>query len=329
MVFGPKRLAAARFTAPGLTMGCVDTPTTVTGEIIETNGTVLPAPIPIVDGEAYVPRGSVVVRWTATDTQGRTDQVEQTFETMARPALAASASLNMGDRFSVLEPSGVDGAVLNFGVGPTVLNVEGRVGELSSVSQVEFRDRSSTTLLLSPVSYLQHYNQITVTQHQFLTPPALPLLEYPVLPAGTEEVFVGSDQTRTLAPGSYGKVIVHGGGRLVLTPGEYSFTELDLHWGSHLDLQNGLADIEVVVAGTTRLQSSVNYATGSTAGFVLTYLGTDTVFLESQFKGTLLAPNGTLNFRALNGLSHEGEFYAKHIKTEGGAKVRHVPSSCE
>jgi len=140
---------------------------------------------------------------------------------------------------------------------------------------------------------------------------------------------VGAEQTRTLTPGSYGKVVVHGGGRLVLTAGDYSFSELDMQWNSALDVINGLGDIQLVVAGTTRLQSSVNYATGSTAGFVLTYLGVDTVYLESQFKGTLLAPSGTLNFRALNGLRHEGEFYAKHIKTEGGAQVLHIPSSCE
>lgn len=321
--------SSVSFEPPPLAIDCAETPTTISGEIIEVNGAPLAEPLPIVHGKADVASGRVRVRWTATDTRGRVDHAEQLVETLVRPALASSHSLYMGDHFSVLEPSGVNAAVLNFGSGETVLNVEGRVGEISSVSQVEFRDRATAEILLSPSVYLSHYNQVSVGEQRYQTPSPIPFPEHSSLPAGTEAVFVGPNETMPLAPGQYGVVRVHPQGRLVLSSGKYVFAELDLHAMSHLDIQNSAGEVEVVVLGSTRLQSMFNYSSGLVSGFTLAYLGTGTVYLESQFKGTLLVPNGTINVRALDKLRHEGEFFARDIKTEGGAKILHVPSSCE
>jgi len=95
---------------------------------------------------------------------------------------------------------------------------------------------------------------------------------------------------------------------------------------SHREKANGT--IRVVVYETTKLQATYNPTPNNATGFLLGYLGQQTVYVETQFRGTLVVPNASLNLRALNGVSHEGEFYAKDLKTEGGATVRHVPAAC-
>jgi hypothetical protein len=151
----------------------------------------------------------------------------------------------------------------------------------------------------------------------------------PSLAANNNNLFVGTDQTRTLAPGAYGTVTVHPRGRLRLSAGDYAFQTIELHSTSHLDLNKAGGPIRIVVYQSAKLQANYNHSSPNTAaGFILAYVGTQTAIAETQFRGTLVVPNGSLNLRALNSQSHEGEFFAKNLKTEGGATVRHVPGTC-
>ena len=315
------------FPVPGLALGCRDTPATVTGSVIAANGQTLATPIPIVNGAATVPRGELVVRWIATDTEGRTDQVDQVISAVTRPALAASNSLDLGDRFLVTEASGQWGAVSNTGSGLTVLNTDGRVGEFDSATRITLRDRAAVNLLVSR-QVPERFNQTILLAQSFVTPVAFPQPALPTLTASNNDVFVESDTSRTLVPGAYGKVTVHPRGHLKLQAGDYAFRSLETDSQSVLDLNKANGSIRVVVYETTKLQATYNPTPNNATGFLLGYLGQQTVYVETQFRGTLVVPNASLNLRALNGVSHEGEFYAKDLKTEGGATVRHVPAAC-
>jgi hypothetical protein len=316
------------FDAPKLAIGCRDTPASVSGSVIAANGQTLATPIPIVNGAATVPRGELVVRWVATDTAGRTDQVDQVIKAVTRPTLAATNSLDLGDRFIAIEPSGQRGAVSNTGFGITVLNTEGKVGELDSRSRATLRDRAEVNLLVSPQTPVR-FNQTTLVSQSFIAPVPFPQPALPTLAASNADVFVESDTTRPLAPGAYGKVTMHPRGHLRLVAGDYAFKTLEMDSTSQLDLDKSNGAIRVVVYDTTKLQGIYNHSPNAATGFLLAYLGQQTVYAETQFRGTLVVPNASLNLRALNGVSHEGEFYAKDLKTEGGATVRHVPATCE
>lgn len=168
----------------------------------------------------------------------------------------------------------------------------------------------------------------TLLAQSFVNPVAFPFPALPTLGASNSDVLVESDTSRTLAPGAYGKVTVHPRGRLRLQAGDYAFKTLEMDSQSALDLNKSQGNIRVVVYETTKLQASYNHTPAGAPGFLLGYVGQQTVFVETQFRGTLVVPNASQNLRALNGVSHEGEFFAKDLKTEGGASVRHVPASC-
>lgn len=90
---------------PSLVFGCADESPQLTGEVIFAGGQELSPPIPLTAGVQF-PAGDILVRWTVTDSRGRFDEVEQAVEVTSRPAVVATHSLDLGDRFVVEEPGG-------------------------------------------------------------------------------------------------------------------------------------------------------------------------------------------------------------------------------
>lgn len=208
-----------------------------------------------------------------------------------------------------------------------MLGVEGRLAELGSAAKATLRDRSNVAWLVSPVAP-ELINGATIGGQVFGVPPNLAAPALPAYRASSVDVFVGPNGNRILSPGAYRSVTVHPNGRLRLSAEDYSFATLDLHSQSRLDLNKTAGPIRVVVNGTTKLQNSYNHTPAGATGFVLGSLTQQTVFVETPFRGTLVVPRGSLNLRAVNGVSHEGEFLAKDIKAEAGARVSHVAGAC-
>jgi hypothetical protein len=160
------------------------------------------------------------------------------------------------------------------------------------------------------------------------TPIAVPLPALPSASKSTKSVSVGVGQTKPLAPGSYGAVTVYTNGKLLLSAGDYAFDSFDLEPSAHLVLDKTAGAIRVVVNKNIILRGVYDHTPSSATGFVLGYLGTDIIYVESAFRGTLVAPAGEINHRALNGGHSEGEFFGKNVTTEAGAMVVHVPAAC-
>jgi uncharacterized repeat protein (TIGR01451 family) len=79
-------------------------------------------------------------------------------------------------------------------------------------------------------------NNATILGNQ-VTPQPLPLLTMPMLPTitpGTTDIEVGTNQTLTLAPGSYRKITVKTKGTLILSGGIYHVSSLDIRQEARL-----------------------------------------------------------------------------------------------
>jgi hypothetical protein len=302
----------------------------VSGQVISANGVALTPPINIVNGTAKVPDGKLIVRWTAADSLGRSATVDQVVDTASRPALTAAGTLTIGDRTNVQEKSGGGAAVANNGSsGSTTLGVDARVGEIDSKVAVVLKDRAAVSgAVISPVVPDVSKNGATIGSYIAQTPVAVPAPTLPSASKSTKAIVVNVGKSVSLAPGTYGAVTVYSTGKLLLVAGDYAFDSLDLEPGAHLVLNKTAGTIRVVVNKNTILRGSYDLTPSAATGFVLGYRGADTLYVESPFRGTLVAPAGTINLRSLNGQNHEGEFFGKNVTTEAGATVVHPPAAC-
>jgi hypothetical protein len=182
--------------------------------------------------------------------------------------------------------------------------------------------------VISPAKPNVSKNGASIGSYINETPIAVPLPALPPASKATNPVVVSVGQTKPLAPGSYGAVTIYTDGKLLLSAGDYAFDSLDLEPNAHLVLNKTAGAIRVVVNKNIILRGVYDHTPSSATGFVLGYLGTDIIYVESAFRGTLVAPAGTINHRALNGGHSEGEFFGKNVTTEAGAMVVHVPAAC-
>jgi hypothetical protein len=130
---------------------------------------------------------------------------------------------------------------------------------------------------------------------------------------------VGAGGTLTLGPGTYGAVVIEGGGggsgRLVLTGGSYTFCSLRAARGATIAFQG---------PSTVAVNGNVTLGNGTTAGpapgsglgagdVVLHAAGTTVHFARnSRVQARLCAPNARL--RLTHGGQHEGQFVAATVR---------------
>ncbi len=157
-----------------------------------------------------------------------------------------------------------------------------------------------------------------------ITPVTLALI------AGGSDVSLARNETRALAPGSYGQVESRPGAVLELSSGRYRFTRLALRAASqiHVDLSGG--PVIVDVTGELRLGRRNRIVVTSVAG------GPEDVFFQKQgpgrvrlkrggrYVGTFLAPDGDLKLGRWTVL--EGALYGREANAKRGAEVRQRPA---
>jgi hypothetical protein len=165
-----------------------------------------------------------------------------------------------------------------------------------------------------------------ILEHAPVPLPPFPALNVTFPPPTGLPISVEPGQTRTLAPGSYRTVSVKSRGTLVLSSstGSYFFERLNLE-----------PQADVKVNGNPALFIKLGFihrgrfitSSGSPASVTIGYNGTEAVFLEAPFGGSLLAPKATVTVRAV----YTGELYAKNVEVSpdiaflckpGGAPVR-------
>jgi hypothetical protein len=235
------------------------------------------------------------------------------------PVLEASSSLRVGSFGRI-----VTGTIVSMGSGGVFADADARLRDTWSRGTATLRDRAQLTGTLHAARRVLGNGTIpgTWNANPTLDPPAT--LSWQVsYPAGTPaDVTLSSGQSRTLAPGLFGRVAVHAQATLRLAAGTYYLTSLSLESQAKLELDQSAGPVVIYTAQGTTLRGTITAANGSAPDFVLVHLATTAVFVESLFNGALIAPFSALTLRSVSG-THTGFFAAKDVALDSNARVQY------
>ena len=229
-------------------------------------------------------------------------------------ALAARRSLVLlpHDRTSDACASGGDAEV----------GAESRVGDVTAVGRIEVEPNARTQALKAggAISLEPGATSTSAQAHASITAPSL-LRATVAIPSASTDVDVPPGASLSLSPGSYGRIVVRAGGHLVLVPGTYDVRALDIGLFAEI-VVSGAAPVLVYVVDDLRFAGRVSDG-GDATRLRVVYLGDRTAWLVTPFRGTLLAPQASLEL----GAGHStGFFYAARLAVGPDASVDAIPS---
>ena len=132
----------------------------------------------------------------------------------------------------------------------------------------------------------------------------------------------------TLLPGQYGAVTVFSRGQLLLSPGNYEFTSLDVEPQAQILTPSASAETaRLFVRDTVIYRGSHPLRRRSRAPLLRSPRTAPlTLTIESPFLGTIVAPNASLTLQSLNGSGvYTGEFFANRISLSPHTSVLSDP----
>jgi len=284
---------------------------TVTGAVTASSDPRFPIPTPITGGQVTLGVGTFTVTWTASDGPNHTSSTQTI---TIRGGVYATLSADMRDRAHVRQTSGGPAALLNSGTGMTHLGIQAQSGDVLSRGAIRLDDRSVVTTIARSAGSISLGNQVvvgTVLPNAPLTFPA----PFSVTPGsfGTTGVTLQPGQTRTLAPGSYGSVVVNSRARLNLQSGVYRFAGFDLEPQATVALAQASGPIQIQVQSSLIWRGVETLASGSIAGFTLAYFGSAATSLEAPFTGVLVAPNAQATLGTDTSVTFAGQFYVRAL----------------
>ena len=163
-------------------------------------------------------------------------------------------------------------------------------------------------------------------------------LPFPTLfTAGSQDIEVSADSSRTLEPGQYGNLVLAGGAQITFSEGRYSFQSITAQGNVSLtfDVDAGCSGTEILVAGDVSLGGAVQSeisGTGSAADIYLETGGDFDITGNATWRGTVYAPSGHVNLAGNStlygacyasgpvGLGHHGQiFYTQSSRGIGSA----------
>lgn len=243
---------------------------------------------------------------------------------VANVAVGASDSLQLNDQVKLFAATGSPGAATNTGSGMLTLGNGALLGTVASVGNVKIGDRDTASMLSSSGTVTVGSTDVvgTIAQHATLTPLVhRTLTVHP--PAGTPTTFdLEPGQTGTLSPGIYTSVSIKTGARVTLTAGTYVIDSLDLEPQGVLNLDTSQGELDVYVDTSVIWRGA---ETGDGTKFILGYLGTGMLDLESPLAGLALAPFGTLQLVS-TAAGYTGAFYGKDVILQPGVQVTSAPT---
>jgi len=148
----------------------------------------------------------------------------------------------------------------------------------------------------------------------------LPPIAYPfqaTVPNSTADVLLEPGQTVDLPPGTYRAVSVRQNSVLRIGSGIYFMDSLGVESGGIVQVRpTGTVGVRIAVVTSMWMRGTIDDAGDARFLFIL-YLGQSEASLEKAFRGTILAPNATINLGAA--VTHVGAVYGARIQTNPGA----------
>jgi hypothetical protein len=225
-----------------------------------------------------------------------------------------NVGVNCIDDFDPLGPVmslGANGAVV-MSNGTQVVTDSGRINDNANVYDLFVNDRWGST---APT--IRHDGPLT------FTPPIMNVLPpFPVCNPGTAPIFVATNGTLNLAPGSYGDVRVNDGGTLNLSAGHYQLN--DLSCGRRVTIHT-VAGVHVTIAETMTFNNESYVGPDCTAQFELCSVGvgpleaTVAFARKSIIYGRFWVPNGRINLGDATDLY--GKFWADRISSDNNVNM--------
>lgn len=97
-----------------------------------------------------------------------------------------------------------------------------------------------------------------------------------------------------LAPGNYRSLDVERGGKLMLSNGQYGFTDIDIDAGSAVEVPDASGGVSLFAEDDLSFRADVTTAAGVAAPLLLGNASHERIELEAPFWGIAVAPYATL-----------------------------------
>lgn len=233
-------------------------------------------------------------------------------------ALAVSGGqLEIGDRASIKTSAGEYAPVGS--VGPATLNVgaDAKTGRIVSKSDVFLRERAEVHGALVTAGVVQKQNGTTVTgtvkERQSVVTRTLRRRADFGARTGGISLEPNVKRVQPVAPGNYATLTLKTGSEATLIAGEYFFDEINIEPGAKLFIDNTGGTTYVLSNRLTNVKGNIAGKSGGYPALLLSYLGTTEALISAAFRGSIVAPNGTLHLAPVAGNSHQGTFIAKKV----------------
>ncbi|MBN2717486.1 MAG: hypothetical protein JXX14_16670, partial [Deltaproteobacteria bacterium] len=127
-------------------------------------------------------------------------------------------------------------------------------------------------------------------------------------------------QTDSVAPGTYNSLIAYQGANATLSSGIYRVKSLQVEPQAVLKIDDSNGPVIVLISDSFAYSGSVVSQSAGDPQLFVGFAGS-LVELYSAFKGTLFAPNATVNMAGLPAGEHQGSVFANQLKLHPDARL--------
>jgi hypothetical protein len=273
---------------------------------------------------------AAIISYRSTDNAGNVEDtrlltVPRSELSVALPGLPlfAQGTLAIDDDVRVVTSSNAPAPIANGGSGQTTIGVTADTGDVFSAGPVWLRDRSRVDGNVVTSEKVTFQNEVTVTG-SVSQGAAVKLPDFSgctaSFPALTENVNLEPDQTRSIDPGAYASVTAKSRSSLLLRSGIYYLDSLGIEPQARVVLDQSAGPVFLLIRNQFDPKGSFRDSTGALTNAFVTVFGTQSVVMESAYRGTIVAPNAAVTFRGLTpGLT--GAVFARDIEVSPRGSV--------
>lgn len=240
---------------------------------------------------------------------------------LANVAVAATDTLRVADRASMVSPSTGFVTMTNTGTVQTEVGTDTKLGNIASQSPIVIRDRSKVSGDVQSAGTVTLVNGATVSGVIKQNTPITPVQTFSwtvTFPTPGANVTLEPDQNLVLAPGSYGDVSVKSRSTLRLSPGTFFVNSFSIEPQAIIATDGG--PVFLYVATTVNFKGTIAAGVYD-RNLLVGVVGAGTVFLETPFTGTIVAPNATIRFAPVAGTGYTGSFFARSVDIQPDSVV--------
>ncbi len=244
------------------------------------------------------------------------------------PLVALDGALLVGDRARSQTPAGTPAGALQLGAVQVDIGVEAKLGALRTRGAIRLRNRARIDGDVNSGGLVTKDSDVVVTgatqENAVVTPFNEERFSIDLDSNPANPVTVGPDATRTLAPGRYGALAVNSRSTLNLSTGDYAFTNAMIEPTTTIRIDDAAGPVRLFLDGNLTFRGTITTVSGQPPALLVVQFGASTATLDAAFKGTVMAPSGSI-ILGPGGQPHEGSFFAKSVEVRPDTTVTYRP----